>query len=52
MIDNLKMESNEVKVTNGNETRHLKISIDEAYDSFIAVQHMNVEFTKRSRLQQ
>ena len=49
MTDNLKMETNEVKLTNGSDTRHLKISIDEAYDSFIAIQHINVEFTKRSR---
>ncbi len=38
--------TNELKIQNGQGTRHLKIVIDDAYDSFVAIQHIRADFAK------
>jgi len=38
--------TNELKITNGGGTRHIKIVIEEGYDSFVALQHVRVDFAK------
>ena len=38
--------TNELKIKNGEKTRHIKLVIDEAYDSFIAIQHVRADFAK------
>lgn len=43
------MVSNELRVTNGSDVRHIKIIITEAYDSFVAIQHVRVDFAKGPR---
>lgn len=47
--DQLKMLTNELKVTNGNDARHVKFVITEAYDSFVAIQHIRIDYAKGSR---
>ena len=47
--DQLKLVSNEMKISNGSDARHIKIVITEAYDSFVAIQHIRADFAKGSR---
>ena len=42
--------TNELKIKNGEKTRHIKLVIDEAYDSFIAIQHVRADFAKWIRI--
>ena len=49
MEDNLKFVTSELKVTNGSDARHIKFVITDAFDSFIAIQHIKVDYAKGSR---
>ena len=44
-----KLQSAELPIVRGVDARHIKIVIADAYDSFAAIQHIKLEYTKGSR---
>ena len=44
-----KMHSAEIPIVRGVDARHIKFVIADAYDSFAAIQHIKLEYTKGSR---
>ena len=49
MEENLRFSTSELKIGNGSDARHVKFIITDAYDSFIAIQHIKVDYAKGSR---
>jgi hypothetical protein len=47
--DSIRFVTSELKVSNGSDARHIKFVITDAYDSFVAIQHIKVDFAKGSR---
>ena len=47
--ENIRFVTSELKVSNGSDARHLKFIITDAYDSFVAIQHIKVDYAKGSR---
>ena len=43
------MQSAELPIVRGVDARHIKFVIADAYDSFAAIQHIKLEYTKGSR---